>query len=337
MIVTVQPRKEGRDMKAVRVRQFGDPSVMKVEEVPDPKPEANQVLVRIRAAGVNPYDTYMRSGAYATPPALPYTPGADGAGIVEAVGDGVRGFAPGDTVYIGGTVQGRAIGAYAEMALCEPAQVHPLPASVSFSRGAAINVPYVTAWRALFHRADAQPGETALIHGASGGVGVAAVQIARAHGMTVLGTAGTERGRALVREQGAHEVFDHGAPDCLTQIMARTGGRGVDVIIEMLANVNLPRDLEMLAMRGRVVIVGSRGPVEINPRLLMGRDSAVMGLMGWNATPASLAAAHAAIGAGLENGTLQPVIRQEVPLTDAPRAHSLVMEPGAFGKIVLVP
>jgi len=324
-------------MKAIRVHQFGDPSVMKLEDVPDPKPESNQVLVRLRAAGVNPYDTYMRSGAYAPPPALPYTPGADAAGIVEAVGEGVRGVAPGDTVYIGGTAQGRAIGAYAEMALCEPAQVHRLPASVSFSQGAAINVPYVTAWRALFHRADAQPGETALIHGASGGVGLAAVQIARAQGLIVLGTAGTERGRAVVREQGAHEVFNHGAPDCVSQIMACTDGRGVDVIVEMLANVNLQKDLDMLAKRGRVVVVGSRGAIEINPRSLMGRDAAVLGLMGWNATPASLAAAHAAIIAGLENRTLRPVIRQEMPLADAPSAHSAVMEPGACGKIVLIP
>jgi NADPH:quinone reductase len=324
-------------MKAIRVRQFGDPSVLQIEEVPDPKPGPGQVLVRIRAAGVNPYDVYMRSGAYAAAPPLPYTPGADAAGVVEAVGEEVRGVAAGQPVYIGGTVQGRAIGAYAEMAVCEPGQVHRLPQSVSFSQGAAVNIPYVTAWRALFHKAEAQPGQVALIHGASGGVGIAAIQLARASGMTVLGTAGSERGRGLVREQGAHDVFDHKAGDYVAQIMVRTGGRGVDVIVEMLANVNLQKDLEMLAPGGRVVVVGSRGSVSIDPRLIMARDSLVTGIMGWNATPASLAAAHAAIGAGLENGTLRPVIRQELPLADAPKAHTLVMESGAFGKIVLVP
>ena len=324
-------------MKAIRVRQFGDPSVMQLEQVPDPTPGLNQVLVRLRAAGVNPYDVYMRTGAYAPPPALPYTPGADAAGTVEAVGEGVRAVAPGDRVYIGGTAQGRAIGAYADLALCELSQVHRLPASVSFSQGAAVNVPYVTAWRALFHRGHAQPGETVLVHGASGGVGLAAVQIARAHGLTVLGTAGTEHGRAVVLEQGAHDAFDHGAPDCQARVMARTEGRGVDVIIEMLANANLQKDLEMLAVRGRAVVVGARGPVEINPRLLMGRDSLVTGLVMWNADPASLAAAHAAIVAGLESGILRPVVRQELPLSEAPHAHAAVMQPGACGKIVLVP
>lgn len=324
-------------MKAIRVRQFGDPSVLRIEEVPDPTPGPSQVLVRVRAVGVNPYDTYMRSGSYAAAPALPYTPGADAAGIVEAAGEGVRGFAAGDRVYIGGTAQGGSIGAYAEMALCEPGQVHPLPQPVSFSQGAGINVPYVTAWRALFHKAGAQPGQVALVHGASGGVGIAAVQIARAWGMTVLGTAGTERGRSLVREQGAHHVFDHRAGDCASQIMASTGGRGADVIIEMLANVNLQKDLEMLAPGGRVVVVGSRGTVSIDPRFIMARDAVVTGMLGWSASPASVAAAHAAIAAGLESGSLKPVIREELPLAEAPRAHVLVMEPGAFGKIVLVP
>lgn len=324
-------------MKAIRVRQFGDPSVMKVEEVPDPKPGENQVLVRIRAAGVNPYDTYMRSGAYAASPALPYTPGADAAGVVEAVGEGVRKVRPGNRVYIGGTAQGRAIGAYAEMVLCEPAQVHRLPDSVSFSQGAAVNVPYATAWRALFQRANAQPGETVLIHGASGGVGLAAVQMARAHGMTVLGTGGSDRGRALVREQGAHEVFDHAAPDYLKQIMTRTDGRGVDVVVEMLANVNLAKDLETLAVRGRVVVVGSRGAIEFNPRLIMTRDATVLGLTMWNATMEQLATIHAALVGGLESGILRPVVGQELPLADAPRAHEAVMKPGAYGKIVLVP
>ena len=324
-------------MKAIRIHQFGDPSVMKLEEVPDPKAGPKQVLVKIRAVGVNPYDTYMRSGTYAVAPALPYIPGADAAGVVEAVGEGVQGIARGDRVYIGGTAQGRPVGAYAEMAVCEPAQVHRLPDSASFSQGAAVNVPYTTAWRALFHRADARPAETVLVHGASGGVGVAAVQMARAHGLTVLGTAGSDRGRALVREHGAHAVFDHTAPGYLKEVLAHTGGRGVDVVIEMLANVNLTKDFEVLAVRGRIVVVGSRGTIEFNPRLVMVRDASVLGLTMWNATPEELVAIHAAIVAGLENNTLRPVVGQEMPLADAARAHELVMQPGAHGKIVLIP
>ena len=203
-------------------------------------------MVRVKAAGVNPYDTYMRQGTYAIKPPLPYTPGSDAAGIVESVGEGVEGLAPGDRVYVGGTLTG----AYAEQTLAEAWQVHPLPPEVTFAQGAGVNVPYATAFRALFQIAHAQPAETVLIHGASGGVGVAGVQLARAAGLTVIGTGGTERGRELVAAQGAHHVLDHHAPGYLDELMKLTGGRGVDVILEMLANVNLAKDLTVLAPKG---------------------------------------------------------------------------------------
>ena len=138
---------------------------------------------------------------------------------------------------------------------------------------------YGTAYRALFQRARAVAGETVLVHGASGGVGVAAVQIARASGLTVIGTAGSEKGRELVAEQGAHHVVDHRAPKYLEQILGLTDGRGVDVILEMLANVNLGKDLGLLAERGRVVVIGSRGTVEIDPRATMGRDASILGMV----------------------------------------------------------
>lgn len=320
-------------MKAIRIREFGDPKVMRLEEVPDPKPGPGQVLVRVRAAGVNPVDTYIRSGAYAGRATLPYTPGMDAAGMVEAVGAGVKGVAPGDRVYTVQTVSG----GYAELTLCETSQVYPLPERASFAQGAAMCVPYGTAYRALFHRACALPGETVLVHGASGGVGTAALQLARAHGMTVIGTAGTDRGRKLVAEQGAHHVLDHRAPEYLMQVMECTGGRGVDVILEMLANVNLGKDLTVVAKFGRIVVIGSRGTVEINPREAMLRDAAILGLQLWNSSPQEMASIHAALVAGLANGTLRPVIGQELPLKEASRAHEAVMEPGAYGKIVLIP
>jgi len=320
-------------MRAIRVHEFGPPEAMRLEEVPDPVPGRGQVLVRVRAAGVNPVETYIRSGMYPRRPALPYTPGNDAAGIVEAVGEGVRGVTPGDRVYTSETVTG----AYAELAVCDAARVHPLPSSVSYAQGAALGVPYATAWRALFQRARAVPGETVLVHGASGGVGSAAVQIARAAGLRVIGTAGTAEGTALVLKEGAHAVFDHRSAGYLEAALEAAGGRGFDVILEMLANVNLSRDLKILAMGGRVVVIGSRGPVEIDPRDTMGRDASILGMSLFNTPDADMAAIHAALGAGLENGTLRPVIGRELPLSAAPESHVAVMSSGARGKIVLLP
>ncbi|MBI3891575.1 MAG: NADPH:quinone reductase [Candidatus Wallbacteria bacterium] len=320
-------------MKAIQVTQFGGPEVLKLAEVPDPAAAAGQVVVRVEAAGVNPVDTYIRSGAYARKPPLPFTPGMDGAGVIESIGPGVTGRAAGERVYIAGCLSGT----YAQKALCLEQQVHPLPQRVSYAQGAGVFVPYGTAWRALFFCARATPGETVLVHGASGGVGVAAVQLARAAGLTVFGTGGTEAGRELVRTQGAHHVLDHRAPGYLDELMKLTGGRGVDIVLEMLANVNLAKDLEVLAPRGRVVVIGSRGAIPIDPRAAMTRDASIVGMALLNATPAELAIVHAALVAGLESGTLRPIVRQELPLGSAARAHGLVMESGAQGKIVLIP
>ncbi|MBI2828031.1 MAG: NADPH:quinone reductase [Acidobacteria bacterium] len=322
-------------MKAIVVREFGPAEVMKLEEVPNPSPGPGQLLVRVRAVGVNPVEVYVRSGAYARKPSLPYTPGTDVAGIVEAMGPDVTRANNGDRVYAHGTAAG--YGGYAERTVCDQSQVHPLPARLSFAQGAAVGVPYGTAWRALFVRAQARPGETVLIHGASGGVGIAATQIARAYGLRVIGTAGTDKGVTLVREQGAHEVLNHRDADYMARIMPLTGSRGVDVILEMLANVNLDRDLEVLAPGGRVVVVGNRGRVEIDPRKIMSKDGTVLGMTMFSATAEELRAIHAALVAGLENGTLNPVIGRELPLAQAVQAHGAVMEAGAFGKIVLIP
>jgi NADPH2:quinone reductase len=320
-------------LKAIRAHEFGDPEVMRLEEVPDPQPGPGQVAVRVHAAGVNPVDAYIRSGTYARKPVLPYTPGSDAAGTVKSVGDGVDTFQVGARVYTSGSVTGT----YAEFALCELSQIHPLPENASFAQGAALGVPYATAARALLQRANAVPGETVLVHGASGGVGIAAVQLARAQGMTVIGTGGSERGRQLVAEQGAQHILDHHAPNYLDEVMHLTGGRGVDVVLEMLANVNLGKDLTVVARGGRIVVIGNRGTVEINPRDAMARDANILGMVLFNTPPDEFASIHALLVAGLENGTLHPVIHQEIPLAEAPRAHQAVIEDHSQGKIVLVP
>jgi NADPH2:quinone reductase len=319
-------------MKAIRVNEFGGPEVLRLEEVVTQQPTPGQVLIRMHAIGVNPVETYIRAGTYARLPALPYTPGNDGAGVVEQIGDSVTEFKLGDHVYTAGSLSGT----YADFALCRTDQAHRLPENASFAQGAAMGTPYATAYRGLFQRAEAKPGETVLVHGASGGVGTAAVQLARARGLRVLGTAGSDEGRKLVRDQGAHEVFDHRAPDHFEQIMNATNERGVDVIVELLANVNLGKDLTILAKGGRVAIVGSRGRVEIDPRDTMQRDVDLRGMVLPNTPPAEMASIHAALVAGLENGTLRPVIGKEFPLAAAAQAHRAVSESAALGKIVLV-
>src|SRR5437762_2357821 len=244
-------------MKAIRVHKFGGPEVLQLEDVPDPKPGPSEVVVRIRAAGVNPVDTYIRSGTYARKPPLPYVPGSDGAGEIESVGAEIANIAAGDRVYIAG---------YG-------------------------NKP-------------------------SGG--------------------GTDRGLTLVREQGADVVVNHHTASHLDEILRATGGRGVDICVEMAAHINLDKDLSLLAPRGRVVVVGNRGRVEIDARQAMGRDAAILGMTLFNATDADVASIHAALGAGLANGTLTPVIGREFPLAEAARAHEAATESGALGKIVLL-
>jgi NADPH:quinone reductase len=319
-------------MKAIRVTEHGGPEVLKPEEVAKPTAGPGQVLIQVKAVGINPVDTYIRSGNYpgAT---LPYTPGRDCAGIVESIGDGVKEFKKGDRVYTSGTITG----AYAEFALAEVRTVHALPEKNSFAQGAALGIPYATAYRALFHKAQARAGEWLLVHGASGGVGTAAAQLARAAGLNVIGTTSTPEGEKLVRENGAHHVLNHSSANYTEELMRLTENRGVDVILEMLANVNLGKDLTLLAKFGSVVVIGSRGKVEINPRDTMGRDASIHGMMLFNAPDHDLKSIHAALYAGLENGTLNPVVGEEMPLKDAAKAHVAVLEPGAYGKIILVP
>lgn len=319
-------------MKAIRVHQFGGPEVLKLENVPDLQPGKGQVLIRVHAIGVNPVDTYIRSGSNPSLP-LPYTPGIDASGVVVSTGEGVTQFQADDRVYTSSSITGT----YAELTLCEVADVHPKPDKINFPQAAALGVPYATAYRALFQRGKAIPGEAVLIHGASGGVGMAAVQLARATGLTIIGTAGTNDGRKLVAEQGAHYVLDHREPNYLENALQLTSGRGVDLILEMLANVNLAQDLPILARNGRVIVVGSRGKIEITPRDLMGRDADIRGMILFNASREELVSIHTALGAGLENGSLRPVVGKQFTLAEAPQAHITIMQPGAYGKIILVP
>ena len=320
-------------MKSIRVHGFGGPEVLKLEDAPDPTPGPGQVVVRVRAAGVNPVETYIRSGIYG-PKEFPYTPGTDAGGTVEAVGSGVT-LKPGQRVFVVAAMTGT----YAELALCDASKVFPLPQKLSFAQGAAVGVPYGTAYRALFTRGDVgkRGRETILVHGASGGVGVACVQLAKGADQVVIGTASTHRGKQLVKEQGADHVLDHSHPDYLKQLMDLTNGKGVDAIMEMLANVNLGKDLTVLAKRGRVVVIGNRGTVEINARDTMSRDADIRGMSLAHATDEERTMMYSTMTKQFADGAHTPIIGQEIPLAEAPRAHEAVMKSGSYGKIVLVP
>lgn len=318
-------------MKAIVVREFGAPEVLKLEEVEDLQPSESQILVKIKAAGVNPVDTYIRSGNHATAPKLPFTPGKDGAGTVETVGANVSKVQSGDRVYLANSVSGT----YAEYAICEENQVYKLPENVSFEQGAGVSVPYATSFWGLFDKGKPEKGETVLIHGASGGVGIAAIQHAKHFGLKVIGTASSDEGKKLIKEQGADFVFDHSAANYLDEILAATKGDGVNIILEMLANINLQNDLDVIAKKGRIVVIGNRGEITINPRLIMNKDATIRGFSLHTLTEAEVKGIHASIYEGLEGGWLNPIVGKTFPLSEAAESHRAVIEDKAFGKIVL--
>jgi NADPH:quinone reductase len=313
-------------MKAIIVREFGSPEVMKIEKVSMPNVEAFQVLVKVKAAGVNPVDAYIRSGNYPSVPKLPYTCGKDAAGIVEKVGENITKVKVGDRVYTADSVSGT----YAEYVICKENQVNLLPEKISFEQGAGVFVPYATSYRALFQKANAKIGETVLIHGASGGVGIAAIQWAKNAGLKVIGTASSPKGLELIKQQGCDVVLDHSKPDYLQGIEA-------DIILEMLANVNLVKDFDALKKFGRIVVIGNRGSIEFNPRLTMGKDAAIYGMALFNFSPEDEAEIHAEIFKGLSEGYLNPIVGKTFPLAEAPQAHTEVIESKAFGKVILIP
>lgn len=317
---------------------FGGPEVLQVVQEPIGAlgdVGEKELLVRVLASGVNPVDTYIRAGTYARKPSLPYTPGSDGAGVVVKAGAAVTKYPAGTRVWLSGS----KTGTYSQFAIVSEANAHILPDGLSFEQGAAVNVPYATAYRALFIRGAAKAGETVLVHGASGGVGVAAVQLALHGALHVIGTAGTPEGLQLVLKQGAAAVFDHTSPDYQQQIRDYTGGKGVDVIVEMLADKNLEADIGLLSKGGRVVIVGSRGRIEITPRGLMAVEADVRGLALAHASAAESAQTYAALEAGLSLGYLNPVAdgAQPYPLDQTHQAHIDILATRRLGKMVLFP
>jgi NADPH2:quinone reductase len=323
-------------MKALRVHSFGPAANLVVEETPVPTPSAEEVLVQIHRAGVNPVDTYIRSGAYAALPPLPYTPGHDGAGVVTAVGHSITNWQPGDRVYLAGSLSGT----YAEYALCRPDQIFPLPEATSFDTGAALGIPYATAAIALFHHASLTPSQHVLVRGAGGGVGFAAIQLALDAKAKPIAIAGSPAARAsLATLLGADHVIDSALPPETIehQVLQITNGKGVELLLETAAQDHLGADLRLLAQEGTALVVGSRGTATILPRDLMARNASLRGVMLMRCPAPALAAAHARIARLLVDGKLTAPIHATLPLAEGARAHEMQLERGLFGKILLAP
>eukprot|EP00811_Abedinium_folium_P001890 NODE_11732_length_1268_cov_5.656442.p1 GENE.NODE_11732_length_1268_cov_5.656442~~NODE_11732_length_1268_cov_5.656442.p1 ORF type:complete len:375 (+),score=142.60 NODE_11732_length_1268_cov_5.656442:94-1125(+) len=330
--------------QAVVCEEFGGPEVLQLKDVELRALGPGEVQVAIAAAGVNPSDTYMRLGPHgpwaSNPSALPtppFTCGKDGAGVVVAVGEGVINVVVGQRVYLAGS----RTGTYATAAICDPATVHPLPEGISFEQGACVGVPCATAFHALVHRARVQRNQRVFVHGASGAVGLAAVQLAKDMGCFVVGTAGTAAGEEAVRAAGADAVFCHRKEGYLTELKAVLPAGGFDVVLEMAAHLNLSAAVGLAGKRGCVLIIGSKAEAHaFNPRLTMVPEVDVRGVFLGSATPEEMREIHAGLQDAMARGALTPHVGMRLAFADAPRAHVEVMAPsagGAVGNIVLLP
>ena len=322
-------------MKAIRINQFGTSENLVVEQTEIQGPAENEVLINLYAAGVNPSDVYTSTGTYAIKPKLPYTPGLDGAGIVEEVGKQVTNVKVGDRVFIASLPNGKATGAIAEKLVCESRFVHPIPTHISFEEGAALGIPALTAYRAVIGRANVKAGQTVFIHGASGAVGLQAVQIAKALGAKVIGTASRDSGKQLVKEAGADIVLDHITEQTIDAVLEQTDGKGPNVIIEFLANENLQTDLQMIAKQGVIVVVGNRGEININPRLIMQKECDVRGMVLFNVTAEEHQQLMQEVAKLLEKQQLKPVIGYSYSLEEASIAFDAVINGEHNGKVIV--
>lgn len=316
-------------MKYLKITKYGGPEVLETSEKELEKPGPGEITLEIHYAGINPVDTYLCAGKNGYEPPLPFTPGVEGAGVVLQCGPDVSSVVPGDRVFVAWSRTGTCAG----QCLAGENQVFKLPPSLDLKQGAALFLNYFTAWRALVVRGGLKPGDRVLIHGASGGVGMAALQWCRFFANPVWGTAGSSDGLALVRKQGAVEAGDHTSLDYLDVLKKSSGG--FDLIVEMLADKNLNEDLKLLDRNGRVVIVGSRGTVEINPRLTMGVETDIRGVTLKNSTDADNIRCLKDLDAAVAKGIINPVIQNIYPLEQADKAYRELMEERSRGKILL--
>ena len=322
-------------MRAVICGAWGGPETLKVGDLPDPKPAPGQVLIAVAAAGLNFADTLMIQGKYQEKPAFPFSPGLEAAGTVAAVGEGVTRVAPGQRVL--------ALldhGGFAEQALAREADVFALPDSMSFETAAGFPITYGTAHGSLVWRAGLREGETLLVHGAAGGVGLAAVEVGLALGARVIATAGGAEKCALALEHGADAAIDYRAEDIRGRVKDLTGGRGVDVVFDPVGGDVFDASLRCTAWSGRLLTIGyAAGRVpQVPANILLVKNLSVIGCY-WGSyrkhAPEMLESEFADLFAWHEAGALRPHVSHALPLELVAEAMDLLLSRRSTGKVVL--
>lgn len=322
-------------MKAIRVSHTGGPEVMELVDLPTPQAKADHALVKVRVAGVNSIDGQFRDGRLRTP--LPFIPGQEGAGVVTAIGPQAKVVKVGDRVAWSGT-----LGSYAEYVAAPEEHLVPVPSSISDKQAAAAMVHGLTAHYLVNDAHKLKAGETALVHAAAGGVGLLVVQMARAVGARVIGTASSEQKAQLAREAGADEVIVFTHQDFETEVKRLTAGKGVDVVYDGVGKATFEKNLNVMRLRGMLVLYGmSSGPVPpVDPARLSEKGSLYMArttLAHFTATREELLARTTALFAMIAEGKLKVRVAKTYPLADAAHAHRDMEARKVAGKLLLIP
>jgi len=322
-------------MKAIRVAQYGDPSVLQLQDVPQPKPAAGEALIRVHTVGVNFADVYMRNGAARMPVPFPFTPGIEGSGTVESIGDGVSEVKPGDRVAYATT----SLGSYAEYHAVKAAHLSPLPKDISFEDGAAAILQGLTAHYLLFALYPIKRGSTVLAHAAAGGMGLILVQWLKHLGAIAIGTVSTEEKAKIAREAGADHVILYTQQDFAEEAKKLTGGKGVDYVIDGVGKTTFTKNLDAVRNRGWATVFGmASGPAEpVVPNALMTKSSTISGgaLFNYMVTRDELLGRANDVFTGLREGWLKLRIDHAFPLTQAAEAHRLLEGRQTTGKLIL--
>jgi len=322
-------------MKAIRVQRTGGPEVMEVADVAMPRPKPNEAVVKVAAAGVNSIDGQFRDGSLRTP--LPFIPGQEGAGVVTEVGAQAKTVKVGDRVAWSGV-----LGSYAEFVVSPEEHLVPVPAMLTDQQAAAAMMHGLTAHYLVNDAHKLKAGETALVHAAAGGVGLLLVQMARAIGARVIGTASSEEKAALAREAGADELIVFTRQDFESEVKRLTGGKGVDVVYDGVGKATFEKNLNVMRLRGMLVLYGmSSGPVPpVDPAKLSAKGSLYMArttLAHFTATREELLARTSALFAMIADGKLKLRIAKTYPLADAAQAHRDMEARKVAGKLLLLP